>query len=94
MKCQKKPEERKNNLTPACPPETCRRKHDPSSESSFFHYSIIKTHPVNYEYGSSPVRTAFTLSAFSGLPIETDLTMKDPENYFECAEKCSQSQAF
>lgn len=92
MKYQKKPEERKGNLTPACPPGTCKPEHDHSSESSFFHYSIIEAHPINYEYGSSPVWTAFTLSAVSELSIETDLTMKNPEIYFKCAEKYSQSQ--
>jgi hypothetical protein len=92
MRCQKKPEERKCNLILACSPGTCRPEHDLSSESSFFHYSIIEVHPINHEYGSSPVWTALTLSAVSGLSIETELTMKNPEIYFKCAEKYSQSQ--
>jgi hypothetical protein len=92
MKCQKKPKERKINLTPAYPLGTYRSEHDRSSESSFFHYSIIESSPLNYEYSSSPVWITFTPSAVSGLSIETDLTMKNPENYFKCAEKYSQSQ--
>lgn len=92
MKYQKKPEERKSNLTPACSNETCRTEHCPSPESFLFHYSIIENHPVNYESGSSPVQIVFTVSAFSGLPTKVDLTMKDSENYFNCTEKYSQSQ--
>jgi hypothetical protein len=87
MKYQKKPEERKSNLTPACSNETCMPERNPFSESFLFHYSIIENYPIHYEYGSNPVRTVFTVSAFSGLPIKVDLTMKDSENYFKCAEK-------
>jgi len=94
MKSQKKPEERKNNLPPAHPPGRCGSKQGRSPDSSIFHYSIVETHPIDYEYGSSPVQTAFALSVFAGLPIETDLTMKNPENYLKCAEKYSQSQVF
>lgn len=94
MKYQKKPEKRKSNLTPACSCETCMPEHSPFSESSLFRYSVIETHPINYKYSSSPVRTIYTISAFSGLSIEVNLTMKDSESYFECAEKYSQSQMF
>jgi hypothetical protein len=95
MKCQKKPKERrKGNLIPACPPETCETMHGRSSEIFCFRYSSIETHPLNYEYDSNPIRTTFTFFSFSRLPIETDLTMKDFENYLKCTEKYSQSQAF
>ncbi|HHV24845.1 MAG TPA: hypothetical protein GXX65_10085 [Methanosarcina sp.] len=91
MKCQKKLEEKEGNLIHVCPTGTSRPENDRSSESSFFHYSIIESHPINYEYGLSPVWTAFTPSAASGLSIEMDLTMKNPEIYFNCTEKYSQS---
>ncbi|RXA18264.1 hypothetical protein EQO05_11255 [Methanosarcina sp. MSH10X1] len=94
MKCQKRPEERKRNPTPVRPTGTCRPEYGPSSDNSLFRYSIVETHPIHYEYGSNPVWTAFTVSAFSGLLAETNLTMKDPENYFKCAEKYSQSKKF
>lgn len=84
MRCQKIPVEKKSTLTPAYFSEACRPDNSCSSDSSFFHYSIIETRPINYEYGSSPVRTAVT---FSGLPIEMDLTMKNPDNHFEYAGK-------
>jgi hypothetical protein len=87
MKCQKKLEEKKGNLIHACPTGTSRPENDRSSESYFFHYSIIESHPINYEYGLSPVWIAFTLSVASGLSIEMDLTMKDHEIYFNYTEK-------
>ncbi|WP_292379481.1 hypothetical protein [Methanosarcina sp. UBA289] len=91
MKCPKKPAERKRISILAYSPKACKPEHGCSSENSLFHYSIIETHPINYEYGSSPVRSAFTVFSFSGPPIKTNLTMKSPENYLEYAEKCSQS---
>ncbi len=92
MKCQKKPAEKKSILTPSYLPKICRPEHNCSSKSSFFHYSIIEAHPINYEYGPSPIQIAFTLSTFSELLIEMDFTMKAPENYYN-AEKYSQSEA-
>lgn len=92
MRYQKKPEERKSNLTPICSNEACMPERNPFSESFLFSYSSIETHPIKYEYGSSPVQIVFTVSAFSGLPTKADLTMKDSEIYFNCAEKYSQSQ--
>lgn len=89
MECQKRPVEKKSTLTPAYPPETCRPDNSYSSGSSFFHYSVIKARPINYECGSSPVRATVTFSTFSGLPIEMNLTMEDPDSHFEYAEKHS-----
>jgi hypothetical protein len=76
MKRQKKPAERKSVLTPSLyPSETCRPEYNCSSKNSFFHYSIIETDPVNYEYGSSPIRITTTLFTFSGLIMKTNFTI-------------------
>lgn len=80
MEYQKKPADRRSVLTPAYSFEACRSENNCSSEGSFFHYSSVKTQPVNYESGSRPVRIAVTNSTCSGLSIEIDLTAKDPDN--------------